>query len=200
MPEPRAIIFDVDGTLYSQTKLRLWLTTAFARHPWDALRALPALRAFRDALEQLRETGGALADVQYALASRLARIEEAELRRQVERWFVQAPLPLLARCRRPEVVLYMDAARARGARLGVFSDYPAEAKLDALRLRGYFDVVADASHPDIQALKPSPRGLLAVAARLGVAADETLYVGDRPLDARAAARAGMRFAAVQSIP
>lgn len=46
--------------------------------------------------------------------------------------------------------------------------------------------------------KPDPEGLLAAARSLGAAPAEVIYVGDSPTDAKAAARAGMRFVAVLS--
>ena len=87
--------------------------------------------------------------------------------------------------------------RNAGIRLGVFSDYPVEAKLDALELGGSFAVKACASDRGIMALKPDPKGMLVACSRLGAKPTQTLYVGDRiEVDGEAAIRAGMPCAIV----
>ena len=73
------------------------------------------------------------------------------------------------------------------------SDYPAEAKLQALGVAALFDVVLSAQDPDIDVFKPNPRGLLVTLERLGSAAAQSLYVGDRvDVDVPTAEAAGMR--------
>jgi putative hydrolase of the HAD superfamily len=69
-----------------------------------------------------------------------------------------------------------------------------EAKLAATALRPHFDVVMITDQLGGRAArKPHPRGLLAVAERLGVAADRLLVIGDRPAkDVAAAAAVGAR--------
>ena len=49
---------------------------------------------------------------------------------------------------------------------------------------------------DVPAAKPDPAGLNLAMEKLGVAAHQTLYVGDTVIDAEAALRAGTAFAAV----
>jgi phosphoglycolate phosphatase len=53
---------------------------------------------------------------------------------------------------------------------------------------------------DVARAKPAPDALHAALARLGVGAERALYVGDHPVDAAAAARAGVEFAAVLTGP
>jgi phosphoglycolate phosphatase len=61
-----------------------------------------------------------------------------------------------------------------------------------------FDVVI--GHDDVPAAKPAPDALHAALARLDVGTDRALYVGDHPVDAEAAARAGVAFVAVLTGP
>ncbi|MGF1596421.1 MAG: HAD hydrolase-like protein [Acidimicrobiales bacterium] len=49
------------------------------------------------------------------------------------------------------------------------------------------------SSVDVGAAKPDPRGLVVAMTRLGVSADETLFVGDADVDEQAARTAGVRF-------
>ena len=53
----------------------------------------------------------------------------------------------------------------RGLKVGVFSDYPAEEKLKALRLDHVVSLSIDATEPDVNAFKPHPRGFLKAAER-----------------------------------
>ena len=61
-----------------------------------------------------------------------------------------------------------------------------------------FDVVI--GHDDVAAAKPAPDALHAALARLDVGTDRALYVGDHPVDAEAATRAGVAFVAVLTGP
>jgi phosphoglycolate phosphatase len=49
---------------------------------------------------------------------------------------------------------------------------------------------------DVPDFKPHPGGLLLAMERLGVEADDAIYVGDTTIDAEAAANAGLRFVGV----
>ena len=61
-----------------------------------------------------------------------------------------------------------------------------------------FDVVI--GHEDVARAKPAPDALHAALARLDVGAERALYVGDHPVDAEAAAGAGVPFVAVLTGP
>ena len=83
--------------------------------------------------------------------------------------------------------------RAAGKRLGVFSDYAPDAKLEALGVRDLFDVTLAATDPGVNRFKPDPAGFLEGARLLGAPAAEVVYVGDRAdVDGEGAAAAGMR--------
>lgn len=53
---------------------------------------------------------------------------------------------------------------------------------------------------DVPAFKPDPGGLLLALDRLGLDADDAIYVGDTTIDAEAAANAHMRFVGVLTGP
>jgi HAD superfamily hydrolase (TIGR01509 family) len=111
----------------------------------------------------------------------------------VSTWFEREPLGLLHRFIRPGLVNFLASARQRGIKLAVLSDYPAEAKLTAMRLREYFDLVVSAQDDGIQCFKPNPAGLEFTLQKLGVNKDNAVYVGDRlSVDVEAARRAGVR--------
>lgn len=193
----QAIVFDVDGTLYRQAPLRramlVRLLAAHAGRPLAAWRTFSALQAYRRAQEHLRgDTSGDLAAAQLRLACERSRLDRASVAACVEQWMEREPLSLLRRYVQPGLVEFLEAARRRGIRLATLSDYPAEAKLEALGVARYFDVNMCAQASEIGVFKPSPRGLEVVLRRLGVTADDAVYVGDRAdVDAAAATAAGV---------
>jgi len=192
-------LFDVDGTLYDQRRVRTGMLRRLARHcasaPRQGIAAVRVLRHFRKAQERLRQqdASGDLADAQVHLAARSARCPEEQVRAHVARWMEQEPLDLVAAARFDGLVELLEGARHRGMRLGVCSDYPAQAKLAALRVAHLFDAIVCAQDADVQRFKPDPRSLLVALERLDVSPADAIYVGDRPdVDAVAARRAGVR--------
>ncbi|MBI1787495.1 MAG: HAD family hydrolase [Acidobacteria bacterium] len=202
----RALIFDVDGTLYRQGPVRRGmlkrLAAACLRHPPSGIRSLRALRAYRQAQEILRQqpvTPGDLGQRQLDLACERAGLPVGEVRDAVARWMEREPLDLVAAAKQEGLDDLLQAAREHGVRVAVLSDYPAIAKLEAMGIAEHFEVVACAQDPEIQRFKPDPRGLEVVRRRLGVTAAEAVYVGDRhDVDGTAAKRAGMGFILVGS--
>lgn len=188
-----AVVFDVDGTLYEQSRLRramfLRLIRAYALHPLRGRKVARVISAYRRAQEELRaDTSEDPARQQATVAAGLIGVPTEEVERIATRWLHHEPLQLLARYRRAGLIEMLDALRSDGVRLGVVSDYPADDKLTALGIRQFFEVVVCAQDPDVGAFKPSPRGLQVCLARLGVRAEHALYVGDRPETDAAAAR------------
>jgi FMN phosphatase YigB (HAD superfamily) len=200
----RAVLFDVDGTLYTPYPLRAAMACelmlahanpARLRQP-NAIRILRAFRRFR---EELREYDGSVPveHEQYLGVSRKLRCTEQDVRGAVSEWMYSRPLKYLPWVRRRGVVPLLDALQANGIRRGVFSDYPADRKLAALGLAERFDVVVSAVDPQIRAFKPSPRGFLTACERWELPPADVLYVGDRvDVDAAGATAAGMRYAII----
>jgi HAD superfamily hydrolase (TIGR01509 family) len=201
MSQPKAIIWDVDGTLYRQAPLRAAVLREFTLghlwRPWTGASQAGILRAHRRALEQMRtgpEPGSYTSAAHLDLTCRLSKRGLADVQDCVRRWFDELPLRLLSACIRPGLAETLRALQKQGIRQAVFSDYPAQRKLEALGVADLFDVVCAAGDDDIRTLKPHPRGLEVALRRLRLDnPSDALYVGDRhSVDAIAAGRAGMR--------
>jgi putative hydrolase of the HAD superfamily len=196
----KAIVFDVDGTLYELGRVRRSVICRFVKtyvaQPARGLLAARAILAYRKALETMRAMPADwcnLAEAQLELACAQSGAGPEFMRPTVARWVEQEPLRLLALCLRDGVLDLLHEARKRGIRLGVYSDYPAQEKLRALGLEKAFDVVVTAQDPMVRRLKPDPLGLEVVLKRLGVSKQEALYIGDRPeIDGLLASRAHVR--------
>jgi FMN phosphatase YigB (HAD superfamily) len=195
-PGLKAVIFDVDGTLYRQAPLRRAMARRLLRahlfHPGRGMQTIRALAAYRRAQEELRTEPGRddLAEAQLCYAARSTGLARDTVAQHVAQWMETAPLELLPRFVQPGLEDLLHALRSWDLRLGVLSDYRAELKLEALGVAGLFDVVVCAQQPEIGVFKPHPRGLQVALERLGISACEALYIGDRAdLDAVAAAAA-----------
>ncbi len=177
----RAVLFDVDGTLYDQKQLRkimavelgLWCLT----HPtrWREAKILAKFRHLRE--ENFEREEVSLLEAQYRWAAEATGASPALVRQVADDWLLARPLRHLRPCRPPGLGELFDRLRSSGVKIGVFSDYPAVEKLAALELKA--DVVACALDDSVNRLKPNPAGLRHVAARLGVEPSECLHIGDR---------------------
>jgi HAD superfamily hydrolase (TIGR01509 family) len=198
----RAIIFDLDGTVYRNApvvrRMALRLAAHVARHPGTGWRTVQLISAYRLAQERLREAGAPCSDgQQLAFACEQTGADAEWASRVVARWMETSPLDLVRKYMRPDIAEFLALARRNDLRLAVFSDYPADAKLTAMEIRQHFDVVRWAQQSDVSVFKPNPRGLQLTAKALGVEAADALHVGDRPaVDVAAAHAAGMKAAII----
>ncbi len=206
----RAVLFDLDGTLYRQAPLRALMATELATvpclqpRPWRAPRLWRTLQSFRHVREELRALGHAsepLARVQYTSAAEHAGVTAAEMEAAVAEWIFRRPLKYLRHVVRPGTKELFEGLAQRHIQVGVFSDYPVLEKLAALGLSGLPSLTIEATADDVNAFKPHPRGFLRACHLWGLAPDEVLYVGDRPeVDAAGAAAAGMSCVIIGARP
>ena len=188
------VIFDMDGTLYDQRRLRArmlaaLLRDAVARRSLDTLLTLRSFRRCREALAE-DPARNFLAD-QYSIPAAERGCTPEEVRGLVAEWMEERPLSMLAACRRPGIQQLFQAIAGEGKRIAIFSDYPAVAKLAALDLTA--DYIVAATDPDVGRPKPDPTGLEKLLRVSGVAADRAVLIGDRvERDWAVAARLNMR--------
>lgn len=205
---PRAVLWDLDGTLYHQKPLRwrmlLELGLSPLREGLGARRTLKRLSAFRKVREDLREWGkpeASLDRAQYEEPAKQLGDDAAAVERTVIEWMHERPLRHLAPTRREGIIELLAEFRAQGIRSGVFSDYPAPQKLEALGLADEFEITLCATDEAINAFKPHPRGFEYGCELFGLKPSEVLYVGDRDeVDGEGARAAGMPVCILDSSP
>ncbi len=185
----KLVIFDVDGTLYDQRRLRLRMARDMVLH--CSFKLISVLRTYRRLREQFAEDE--TSDFETRLLAETSAIERCSMEAVqaiVEEWIERRPLPYLLRCRYPGVPELFRALRRNNKIIGILSDYPANAKLAALNVSA--DFVAAASDEGIKMLKPHPRGVQSLLAAAGAEPAETVLIGDRKeRDGFAAKRAGI---------
>ena len=192
----RAVVFDVDGTLYDQARMRRRMGSALLRHclrhPQE-FRLLRTVQTFRRIREELGdEEVGDVARLQYTRPAERLAVDPETVRRIAEHWLGERPLAHLPACRAPAIDTLFAALRDTGRKTAIFSDYPIRDKLDALGLEA--DLCVSAIDPDVDRLKPNARGLERILERLALPPEACVMIGDRDdRDGEAARRVGMPF-------
>ncbi len=175
MADARAVIFDLDDTLYPE---RAYVFSGFAA----------VAEAFKEILGDPTEAAG-----------QMRRLFDTEHRRRVfnrlliDRSLTEDPdlvsrMITTYRTHRPAIELYRDAGAAltrfrKTHKLGLLTDGPAvmqRAKIEALGLDSRFDaiVVTDELGPGFA--KPCPKPFEGIAEQLGVEPGRCTYVADNP--------------------
>jgi FMN phosphatase YigB (HAD superfamily) len=189
----RLVIFDVDGTLYDQRRLRARIALSIAREVARTrdLSIVNAIRTFRRLREQFADEERLDFETQLLEATaRACGRPETFVRQVVEEWMNRRPLLYLRACMFSSVPALFDAIRASDRSIAVLSDYPAIDKMTIMGLTA--DIVVSATDPDVRVLKPHPKGLFHIMKVAGMSPEECLFIGDRfERDGAAAERANV---------
>lgn len=170
-------VFDLDGTLYDQPRLRLIMAarlgTYYLLRP-HRVGELFILQHFR------RVKDDSVTSSEDEIIEKVASDKHTsfeKVRSIVDRWIYENPLSALALTKDEKLAEVIQKLRAKGKRVVILSDYPTKDKLAAL------DIEVDASFgpddPRIDELKPSPKGLLVIMEDLNIPAGDVLMIGDR---------------------
>jgi putative hydrolase of the HAD superfamily len=194
----QALIFDVDGTLYNQGKLRrkmvfeLLCCLVNKQHFIRDINVLYTFRKKRDILSRNNDEAGCLENRQYAGVAYELGMGIEEVQRIVSDWIFEKPLNYLSACIYPGVKDLFSLLTKNKIKIGIFSDYPCRAKLKALGL--YANAMVCATEKKVDRFKPDPKGLFFTAEKLGVPAMNCFFIGDRDdKDGECARRAGMPY-------
>lgn len=192
----KGVIFDVDGTLYDQRRLRLKMFRMLAgrlfadRHAFHEIRVLRYFRKVREYLADKEVSG--VSQQQLSMVADKLSIDPQSVADIVEKWIYNMPLDHMAACRFPMVDSFFEALARRGVKIGIFSDYPIEDKMAALGLHA--DASCYSLEPDVNRLKPQTAGLQKLVKIMGLNGSDCLLIGDRESrDGECAKRFGMPF-------
>lgn len=188
----KAIIFDLDGTLYESRHFPLRLILADPLH-------ICTLAAERKCRKQLRGRQFASAQEYYRELFLLMGEGSPEKAGRCRKWFFDRYLPAQIRIiresfgPRKDVKALMEKLSADGYKVAVLSDYGAvDEKLAACGLSsGMFFTVAESA--ELGSLKPDRNVFLNICSRMGVEPSEALMVGDKVSTDGGAIDAGLQF-------
>jgi len=196
----KLVIFDVDGTLYRQSKLRrimlFKLLSYYSIRPWK-YKELLILHHFRLEREKRSDfTGDNLQEEQYSWCAVQTNATPKEVKKVVDKWIFNAPNKYLKSCLYPGVAKFFDDLKSLGIKTAVYSDYDATEKLKYMGLQVDLDI--SSTDARVNAFKPMPNGLNLILDELQITQKNTcLFIGDRfELDGRCAERAGIPFVLV----
>ncbi len=189
MKKIKAVAFDIDGTLYPNSRMYL-ASTGFALKNFSLLRRFRAVRAQLRKLEHIDDFYQTQAEL---LAQELGQ-DVDETRALIDRTFYGDWERVLEHVNLyPGVIELLSVLKERQLPLGVLSDFPVVTKLTVLNIENYFDV--ELSSEVSGRLKPHARPFELLIEQLGVDAADILYVGNSyEYDIVGAHAAGMQTA------
>ena len=189
-------VFDLDGTLYSQSKLRKKLVIALIfKFLTFSLKRIDykIISEFRKQREMHKAyTSPALESEQYEWVADKLKVPPETVAKTIDKWMGDFPLNYLRSCRYTGIDLCFNELKKKQKKIAVYSDYPADEKLKAL------DLVAHAAFcstdKQISQLKPGKKGLTYICSQFNIAPEKTIFIGDRTdTDGESAKLAGTDF-------
>lgn len=192
----KAIILDVDGTMYHQSKLRKKMLFELLKYylfqPMQ-VRDLFILYHFRKVREKMAgQQHENLEEVQYQICADQLNLSIVRIKKVVSKWLLQSANQYLADYRYPGLIEFLKLMSAAQIKTAVYSDYPAVEKLKAMQLS--VDLIVASTDSSVNALKPNPKGLLSILDTFQLIASQAIFIGDRAeLDGQCALKAEMPF-------
>jgi putative hydrolase of the HAD superfamily len=186
----RAVLFDLDGTLYDRDEQILRLAHLQFEVFKPELNGIDRDRFVRRTVELDRHGHARENNLfqvlmeEWGLGDELGRRIETHFRANFHRNLV---LP-------DDTLDTLKILREHGKKLGIITNGPVywqSRKVDSLGIRDFFDVVVISGEEGVE--KPDPLIFARALARCGVEAAEAIFVGDHPeADIRGASAAGLR--------
>lgn len=184
----RAVIFDLDGTLYYQRPFRIrmaaWLAGYVIRHP-SSIKDMLIIKKYREARENWEkyDTASAADDPQeldarqYAYVAGKMKVPPGRVQKTIEFFMLEAPLKLLLDYRDEVLAGVIKELHEHKITVIIYSDYPITDKLKALRIKA--DACYTSADSQIGCMKPDAKGIRVILKQQGLLNTETLMIGDR---------------------
>lgn len=190
----KGYIFDVDGTLYSQMRLRfrmlLRLLSHYARHPLK-VRELLAVYYFRRMREHPDWQNVSTDQLSYEI-SKMVSLPFTSVKDTIWYWMFQNPLDLLHRCAYKDVVAFVNRSYEEGKQIYCYSDYPCSEKLNRLGIKASRQFFFGQEH--IKEQKPSIEVMKYIMSEINLPVEQMAFVGDREdKDKASADLVGIRY-------
>lgn len=189
----KAVVFDLDGTLYDNSVLRRML-------PIYNIGNIGLIMAERSVRKSLAGSWLGSREEVFRAMFRMISSRTGVPAKKVEQWYKGSYMPSMTAIvrkfchKRYWVDELLSDLKCSGCKTACFSDYDfVDEKLRALQIDpASFDLIIDAAQTG--GLKPCCKSFATVADKLGVSAEDVLVVGDREdTDGRGASGAGMHF-------
>ncbi len=190
----KAVIFDLDDTLVFSTvdysKFKRQVIERIASHGEDGSLYSPDETVVRiiSRYEAHMKSKGLPAE---EIRSRLSELDRIMDKVELERVGETEAIPGAAKL--------LETLRSKGVKIGILTRGCREYASHALARAGLLELVDEVECRNSHSKpKPDPESYLRLVRALGVRKEETLFVGDHPIDAQCALNAGVGFIAVES--
>lgn len=188
------IIFDIDGTLYRQTPVRinmaLNLACYYITHP-HRIRELLGIKKYRS-LREDTSYAGTTGEEYIRLAAKAAGVDSDKLQTAINKWMFEKPLSAIKKSERTEITQYLIEAKANGDVLIAYSDYEPSDKLRTLSIEPDYSFSPGNGIAD--ELKPSLAAMTDIKNITKLDTQNTVYIGDRvEKDGASAELIGVRY-------
>ena len=149
-------VFDVDGTLYFQRKVRMIMAKRllcyYAVHPLR-LKDLFIIKEFRALREEAQS-----ADTLYDDTAAKYSVSSEYVRDVIDKWIYKNPIDAVSCSKDEKLLCVIKKLKDMGKKIVIWSDYYADDKLEALAVDADAVYTADDSNRHIE-LKPSDEAL-----------------------------------------
>lgn len=202
--EYKAIVFDLDGTLYFQKPLRFYMAVQlglwylFHISKKDELVLLSKYRKVREHWGEIvleknsMLEGETLTHAHYRHAMKGTNASISQIDVLVTKWMDEKPLKFLSFCRDKVLCKKIESLREKGISIVVYSDCPIGEKLKAISVQADYEF--SAYDEAIGTMKPDKKGLLVILDKLQLSPEDVLMVGDRmEKDGKSASQVGMDY-------
>ena len=194
----KMVIFDIDGTLYNQKKLRWYMAIELALYylirPWKMgeVQVLMHFRKEREKNALLPDMNHEIAHNQYQWCQSKVNRPISEIKEIVAKWMHQKPLKHLPKCIYQNCANYIQKLNNAGVTTCAYSDFEGDAKLRAMNLN--IQHCYSSEQAEINTLKPSAKGINYIATQHQIQKKDIVFIGDRDeLDGTCAENAGVHF-------
>lgn len=184
--EYKAVIFDLDGTLYYQKPFRIRMAAFLLQHlvchptSWRELLIIRTYRKVRENWEQYEKEEQDSQDLdmrQYRYVAEQYKMPTERVKDIVHFYMLEAPLKLLLPYRDDRLTDIIRQLKVQEKEIIVYSDYPVKDKLQALQIEA--DACFTSADAEIGCMKPNPKGLETIRKVTGYDAQEMIMIGDR---------------------
>ncbi|MDR1773386.1 MAG: HAD hydrolase-like protein [Clostridioides sp.] len=178
----KAIILDMDGTMYFQFPLRVCMACSllvyYTIHFWR-IKELFLIKQFRG----LREKG---------LLKKSENFVDEETKKIIDFWIYEYPLRFIRMFRDKKLIEMVNKLKLRGTMIIVYSDYYVYDKVKTIDVN--IDYCFYSGDKIVNCLKPNSSGLRNILKEIEVESCDCLFIGDRyEKDGVCAKTVGMDF-------
>lgn len=173
----KVLIFDLDGTLYYQVFVRLFIGISMLGYYIFHLCKIKELFMILDYRKYREYNENTSIEEQYKYIADKYNVSISLVEDIINKWMIKKTLSLINKFRDKKLINIINIFKDKGIKIIIYSDYPTEEKLKTLNIN--YDKSYDPTNNNIKYLKPNPKGLEYIIRENKFDKGDILYIGDR---------------------